>query len=162
MNTFSDVFVKNLHSFVRTLFDLQEIHLFLPIYSRRYQYKANVKLFVRSKKRKINFRNLFVRLAHLAYIFAELKSADWGQIRKNKFRTFFFRTNCYWYNFFPWRHKVDCWFWISNFEDMSNHNLTAIAFWWCVGMMTNSVPEALIHPRSTIVELVLFRNNCLT
>ena len=161
MNKFSDSYIKTLHSFVRTSFDLQEIPLFLPIYSRRYQYKAKVKLFGWSKKRKINFRNLFVRLAHLAYIFAESKSADWGQICKNKSNTFFFRTNFYWPNFFPWKHKVDCCFWISNFKDVLNYNLTAIAFWWYVGRMTNSAPEALIHPGATILELVLFRNNCL-
>ena len=76
MNKFSDSYIKNLHSFVRRSFDVQEIPLFLPISSRRYQYKASVKLFVRSDKRNIHFRNLFVRLAHMAYIFAELKSAD--------------------------------------------------------------------------------------
>ena len=45
MNKFSDSYIKKLHSFVRTSLDLQEIPLFLPIYSRRYQYKAKVKLF---------------------------------------------------------------------------------------------------------------------
>ena len=63
MNKFSDLYIKNVHSFVRTSFDLQEMPLLLPIHSRRYQYKASVKLFVRSDKRKINFRNLFVQLA---------------------------------------------------------------------------------------------------
>ena len=76
MNKFSDFYIKTLHSFVRTSFDLQEIPLFLPIFGRRYQYKATVKLIVRSDKRKINFRNLFVRLAYLAYTFAEFKSTD--------------------------------------------------------------------------------------
>ena len=68
--------MKNLHSFVRISFDLQEIPLFLPIYRSRYQFNPSLKLFEQSDKRKINFRNLFVRLAHMAYIFAELKSAD--------------------------------------------------------------------------------------
>ena len=76
MNKFSDLYIKNVHSFVRTSFDLQEMPLLLPIYSRRYQYKASGKLFMRSDKRKINFRNLFVRSAHMAHIFAKLKSAD--------------------------------------------------------------------------------------
>ena len=71
MNKLSDFYIKNLHSVVRTSSGLHEIFLFVPIYSRRYQYKASVKLFQQGDKRKINFRNLFVRLAHLAYKFAE-------------------------------------------------------------------------------------------
>ena len=162
LNKFSDWYIKTLHSFVTTSLDLQEKPLFLPLYSRRYHYEASVKLFVQSDKRKINFLNLFVRLAHLAYTLAELKSTDWGQIRANKFRTFFIRTNFYSYNFFLLTYNISYCFWISDFQDMLNHNLTGITFWWYVGMITNSVSGALIHPRSTILEVVLFRNNGLT
>ena len=72
----SDCYIKNIHSFVRTSFDLQAMPLFLPIYNRRYQDKPSAKLFVPSDKRKINFRNLFVRLAHQEKIFGKFKCAD--------------------------------------------------------------------------------------
>ena len=59
MNKFYDSFTKNLHSFVGAGFDFQETPLFLPIYSRRNQYKPSVKLFERSDKREMNLRKLF-------------------------------------------------------------------------------------------------------
>ena len=134
----SDCYIKNMHSFVRTLFDLQEIPLFLAIYNRTYQYKPSVKLFVKSDKRKTNFRNWFVRLAHQEQIFGKFKCADWGQIRTNKFRTFFFCTNFFSHTFLPLTKKIKYCFWLSNFQ-LLNYNLTAINFCWYVGMMTNRV-----------------------
>ena len=130
MNTFSDSYIKKLHSFVRTSFDLQEIALFLPIYSRRYQYKPSVKFSAGNQKRKISLRKLFVRVTNLEYIYAEFRSADLGQTRTNKSRNFFFCTNFIWQNFFPLRHRMNYCIWVSNFQDMLNYNLTTIAFWW--------------------------------